>query len=60
VRREPLAVRSAIGVTGQFSAVDNYLAADENLLLVADLWHLPKRQSRARARELLKRKFLSG
>jgi ABC-2 type transport system ATP-binding protein len=53
VRREPMAVRSTIGVTGQFSAVDNYLTAEENLLLMADLWHLPKRQGRERARELL-------
>jgi ABC-2 type transport system ATP-binding protein len=53
VRREPMAVRSMIGVTGQFSAVDNYLSAKENLLLMADLWHLPKRQGRERAAELL-------
>jgi ABC-2 type transport system ATP-binding protein len=53
VRREPMAVRSLIGVTGQFSAVDNYLSAEENLLLMADLWHLPKRQGRERAAELL-------
>ncbi|MEV5407900.1 ATP-binding cassette domain-containing protein [Thermopolyspora sp. NPDC052614] len=53
VRREPMAVRSVIGVTGQFSAVDNYLSAEENLLLMADLWHLPKRRGRERAAELL-------
>ena len=53
VQRAPLAVRSVIGVTGQFSAVDNYLSAEENLLLMADLWHLPKRQGRQRAAELL-------
>jgi ABC-2 type transport system ATP-binding protein len=53
VRREPMAVRSAIGVTGQFSAVDHYLTAEENLLLMADLWHLPGRHGRERARELL-------
>jgi len=53
VAREPLAVRSVIGVTGQFSAIDAYLSATENLLLMADLWHLPKRQGRARAAELL-------
>jgi ABC-2 type transport system ATP-binding protein len=48
VRLEPMAVRSAIGVTGQFSAVDNYLTAEENLLLMAQLWHMPRRQGRAR------------
>jgi ABC-2 type transport system ATP-binding protein len=53
VGREPMAVRSTIGVTGQFSAVDHYLTAEENLLLMADLWHLPKRRGRERARELL-------
>jgi ABC-2 type transport system ATP-binding protein len=53
VRQEPMAVRSAIGVTGQFSAVDSYLTAEENLLLMADLWHLRRRQGRKRAAELL-------
>jgi ABC-2 type transport system ATP-binding protein len=53
LRREPMAVRSVIGVTGQFSAVDTSLSAEENLLLMADLWHLPKRQGRERAADLL-------
>ena len=53
VVREPMAVRSVIGVTGQFSATDIYLSAEENLLLMADLWHLPKAQGRARCAELL-------
>ena len=38
--REPEAVRDAIGVTGQFSAVDNLLTGEENLTLMADLHHL--------------------
>jgi ABC-2 type transport system ATP-binding protein len=50
---EPLAVRSVIGVTGQFSATDQYLTAEENLLLMADLWHLTRRHGRERAAELL-------
>src|SRR6266481_8358417 len=33
VRREGGAVRKVIGVTGQFSAVDNLLTAEENVLL---------------------------
>jgi ABC-2 type transport system ATP-binding protein len=37
VRAEPDLVRAAIGVTGQFSAVDNLLTGRENLLLMADL-----------------------
>ncbi|OEU87402.1 ABC transporter [Streptomyces abyssalis] len=49
------AVRSAIGVTGQFSAVDNLLTAEENLLLMADLHHLDRREGRRRAAELLRR-----
>jgi len=52
--REPMAVRSVIGVTGQFSATDTYLSAEENLLLMADLWHLAKQQGRERSAELLK------
>jgi ABC-2 type transport system ATP-binding protein len=50
---EPDAVRAAIGVTGQFSAVDNLLTGQENLLLMADLHHLARRDGRRRATELL-------
>jgi ABC-2 type transport system ATP-binding protein len=53
IRREADAVRAAIGVTGQFSAVDNLLTGQENLLLMADLHHLPRRDGRRRAAELL-------
>ncbi|GID93420.1 ATP-binding cassette domain-containing protein [Amorphoplanes digitatis] len=53
VAREPDAVRAAIGVTGQFSAVDNLLTGEENLLLMADLHHLARRDGRRRAAELL-------
>ncbi len=53
--REPDAVRAAIGVTGQFSAVDNFLSGQENLLLMADLHHLGRREARKRAGELLER-----
>ncbi len=51
--RDPDAVRAVIGVTGQFSAVDNLLTSEENLLLMADLRHLGKREGRRRAAELL-------
>jgi ABC-2 type transport system ATP-binding protein len=50
--REPDAVRSAIGVTGQFSAVDNLLTGEENLLLMADLYHLDRREGRRRTADL--------
>nr|WP_173042533.1 ATP-binding cassette domain-containing protein [Phytohabitans flavus] len=55
VRAEPDAVRAAIGVTGQFSAVDKLLTGEENLLLMADLHHLGRREGRRRAAELLER-----
>ncbi|MFI1205128.1 ATP-binding cassette domain-containing protein [Streptomyces sp. NPDC020883] len=48
-------VRRRIGVTGQFAAVDGLLTAKENLLLMADLHHLSKREGRRRAAELLAR-----
>ncbi|NUS95626.1 MAG: ATP-binding cassette domain-containing protein [Nocardia sp.] len=51
--REPDAVRAAIGVTGQFSAVDNLLTGEKNLLLMADLHHLTRREARRRTAELL-------
>ena len=53
--REPDAVRAAIGVTGQFSAVDKFLTGEENLVLMADLRHMGKRDGRRRAAELLDR-----
>jgi ABC-2 type transport system ATP-binding protein len=52
---DPGAVRAAIGVTGQFSAVDNLLTGTENLILMADLHHLGRREGRRRAAELLDR-----
>ncbi|MGN9911240.1 ATP-binding cassette domain-containing protein [Phytohabitans sp. LJ34] len=55
VRREPDAVRAAIGMTGQFSAVDKLLTGEENLRLMADLHHLGRREGRRRAAELLER-----
>jgi ABC-2 type transport system ATP-binding protein len=53
--RDPDAVRAAIGVTGQFSAVDNLLTGTENLILMADLHHLGRAESRRRAADLLAR-----
>jgi ABC-2 type transport system ATP-binding protein len=50
---EPDSVRAAIGVTGQFSAVDNLLTGQENLILMADLHHLGRAAGRRRAAELL-------
>jgi ABC-2 type transport system ATP-binding protein len=53
--RDPDAVRAAIGVTGQFSAVDNLLSGEENLILMADLHHLGRREGRRRASHLIER-----
>uniref|UniRef100_UPI00055EB458 ATP-binding cassette domain-containing protein n=1 Tax=Streptomyces globisporus TaxID=1908 RepID=UPI00055EB458 len=49
------AVRGVIGVTGQFSAVDGLITGEENMLLMADLHHLPKREGRRVTAELLER-----
>ena len=46
VVRDPDGVRAAIGVTGQFSAVDNLLTGEENLLLMAGLHHLGAKRRR--------------
>jgi ABC-2 type transport system ATP-binding protein len=58
--RDPDAVRAAIGVTGQFSAVDGLLTGEENLRLMADLHHLGRSAGRRRAAELLDRFDLSS
>jgi len=50
---DPDGVRAAIGVTGQFSAVDIYLNAEENLRLMADLHHLDRRTGRQRCAGLI-------
>src|SRR5215475_4474365 len=53
VARRPNDVRTAIGVTGQFSAVDNLLTGEENLALMARLLHLGRAAGRRRVNELL-------
>jgi ABC-2 type transport system ATP-binding protein len=55
LRTQAQLVRGAIGVTGQFSAVDNLLTGRQNLLLMADLHHLSKAEGHRRADELLDR-----
>ncbi|MFJ9536550.1 ATP-binding cassette domain-containing protein [Streptomyces sp. NPDC101225] len=52
---DPQAVRAAIGVTGQFSAVDGLITGEENMLLMADLHHLSRSEGRRVAAELLER-----
>ncbi|MFF1837715.1 ATP-binding cassette domain-containing protein [Streptomyces sp. NPDC058231] len=55
VAASPDGVRAAIGVTGQFSAVDGLITGEENMLLMADLHHLSKAEGRRTAAELLER-----
>ncbi|TDC73532.1 ATP-binding cassette domain-containing protein, partial [Actinomadura sp. 7K507] len=53
--KDPEGVRRAIGVTGQYSAVDGLLTGRENLILMADLHRLGKASGRRAADELLER-----
>jgi ABC-2 type transport system ATP-binding protein len=53
LNREPARVREVIGVTGQYSAVDKLLTGRENLMMMADLYHLGRARARARTEELL-------
>ena len=55
VVRQADELRSRIGLTGQYAAVDEYLTGRENLEMVGRLYHLPKRVARRRADELLER-----
>ena len=53
VVRDAAKVREQIGLAGQYAAVDENLTGFENLEMVGRLYHLGRRQSRERARELL-------
>jgi ABC-2 type transport system ATP-binding protein len=55
IATETRAVRAAIGVTGQFAAVDELLTGQENLQLMADLKHVGAREGRRVVTELLER-----
>ncbi len=55
VRREPSGVRGVLGVTGQFSAIDELLTGRENLRLMADLAHLDRASTPATVSSLLER-----
>lgn len=60
VIRDARRLRSYIGLSGQYAAVDEHLTGAENLEMVGRLYHLGARRSRARARELLERFDLVG
>ena len=55
LRTDPEGIRAQIGVTGQFSAVDDLLTGEENLRLMAALHHLGKDEGRRRIADLLER-----
>jgi ABC-2 type transport system ATP-binding protein len=55
VARDADRVRAAIGLTGQYAAVDEYLTGFENLEMVGRLYRLGRGEARSRARELLDR-----
>jgi ABC-2 type transport system ATP-binding protein len=55
VVRDAKALRSRIGVSGQYAAVDDNLTGFENLDMVGRLYHLGAARSRERAWELLER-----
>ena len=53
VLADPAGVRRRIGLSGQYAAVDEYLTGYENLDMIGRLYHLGRKASRLRARELL-------
>ena len=59
VEKEAQRLRSMIGVSGQYAAVDEYLTGRENLTLFGRLYQLSKRDAAARAVELLEQFELS-
>jgi ABC-2 type transport system ATP-binding protein len=59
VLAEPDKVRSRIGLTGQYAAVDEILTGRENLIMFGQLYRLSLRAAKQRADELLERFNLS-
>ncbi|WP_194813611.1 ATP-binding cassette domain-containing protein [Nocardia sp. XZ_19_385] len=55
VVRQPREVRAAIGLTGQYAAVDEVLTGRQNLEMFGRLFHLGGRRAKTRAVELLER-----
>ncbi|HEX4743935.1 MAG TPA: ATP-binding cassette domain-containing protein [Candidatus Limnocylindria bacterium] len=55
VRRDAQRIRSVIGLSGQYAAVDENLTGRENLVLFGRLYQLPAAESRRRADDLLAR-----
>ncbi|HEX7099677.1 MAG TPA: ATP-binding cassette domain-containing protein [Acidimicrobiia bacterium] len=57
--KDPVGVRAAIGLAGQFAAVDDYLTGRENLRMVGKLYNLSSKEARRRADEVLERIHLT-
>jgi ABC-2 type transport system ATP-binding protein len=55
VIKNPEKVREVIGLSGQYAAVDEILTGYDNLVMFGQLYHLGKKNSIARANELLER-----
>ncbi|MBA3679346.1 ATP-binding cassette domain-containing protein [Candidatus Saccharibacteria bacterium] len=55
----PTRVRRMIGLAGQFAAVDDFLTGRETLMMVARLYHVPKKEATKRTNELLRRLSLT-
>lgn len=59
VVNEPQRVRSLIGLSGQYAAVDEHLTAIENLEMIGCLYGMRRREARKKATELIERFRLS-
>lgn len=55
VVRDAASVRPLIGLAGQYAAVDENLTGRENLEFVGQLYHIPRRERRERAQEILQK-----
>jgi ABC-2 type transport system ATP-binding protein len=55
VVKDPAAVRASIGLAGQYAAVDENLTGHENLRMIGQLTHLPRKVASKKAHELLAR-----
>ena len=55
VARDAAALRAKIGLAGQYAAIDENLTGFENLEMVGQLYHMPRKDARSRADDLLER-----
>ncbi len=53
VINNPNQVRKLIGLAGQFAAIDEYLTGEENIYMVARLYHLSAKEAKIRTKKLL-------